>query len=55
VLDTLLSLQRSGFWVEHTRESIARFLAWLAGIRRCSLRYAELPEAEAIVANLAIR
>ena len=54
VLDTLLALQRSGFWVEHTRESIARFLAWLAGIRRCTLRYAELHEAEAIVANLAL-
>jgi hypothetical protein len=53
VLDSLLALQRSGFWVEHTPDSIERFLAWLAGIRRYNLRYAELEEAEAIIGELA--
>ena len=53
VLDSLLALQRSGFWVEHTRENIQRFLAWLAGIRRFNLRYAELEQAEAIIGKLA--
>jgi hypothetical protein len=52
VLDSLLALQRSGFWVEHTRESIERFLGWLARIRRYNLRYAELEEAEAIIGKL---
>jgi hypothetical protein len=51
VLDSLLALERSGFWVEHTRDSIQRFLAWLAGIRRYNLRYAGLEEAEAIIAR----
>ena len=52
VLDSLLALQRSGFWVEHTRESSERFLGWLARIRRYNLRYAELEEAEAIIGKL---
>jgi hypothetical protein len=53
VLDSLLALQRSGFWVEHTQESIARFLAWLAGIRRCHLHYSELADAERVIEKLA--
>lgn len=53
VLDSLLALQRSGFWVEHTREGIERFLTWLAGIRRYSLLYAELEEAERVILQLA--
>jgi hypothetical protein len=53
VLDSLLELERSGFWVEHTLESIQRFLAWLARIQRYSLRYAELDEAEAVIGKLA--
>ena len=53
VLDSLLELERSGFWVEHTPESIQRFLAWLARIQRYSLRYAELDEAEAVIGKLA--
>jgi hypothetical protein len=51
VLDSLLALEGSGFWVEHTRDGIQRFLAWLAGIRRYSLRYDGLGEAEAIIAR----
>ena len=53
VFESLLSLQRSGFWVEHTPESIDRFLAWLGGIRRYSLQYPSLEEAEAIIGELA--
>jgi hypothetical protein len=53
VLDSLLALQRSGFWVEHTRESIERFLGWLARTGRYSLQYSELEEAEAIIGKLA--
>jgi hypothetical protein len=52
VLDSLLALQRSGFWVEHTQESIARFLEWLAGIRRYHLHYSELAEAERVIGEL---
>jgi Coenzyme PQQ synthesis protein D (PqqD) len=53
VLDSLLALRGSGFWVEHKQESIERFLGWLAGISRYHLCYAELEEAERIVEELA--
>ncbi len=53
VLDSLLALQRSGFWVEHTRESVARFLGWLARTGRYSLQYSELEEAENVIGELA--
>lgn len=52
VLDSLLALQRSGFWVEHRQASIERFLEWLAGIRRYELHYAELEEAEHVIGGL---
>jgi hypothetical protein len=52
VLNTLLALQESGFWVEHTQESIARFLAWLTGLPRYTLQYSDLSEAEDLIANL---
>jgi hypothetical protein len=55
VLDSLLALQRSGFWVEHARESIERFLSWLAGIGRYNLRYSKLEDAEGIVVGLAAK
>lgn len=55
VLDSLVGLQRSGFWVEHTRETIERFLGWLAGIRRYNLGYAGLEEAEGIIVELAAK
>lgn len=51
--DSLLALQKSGFWVEHTREGIARFLAWLATTRRFDLLYAELDSAEKAIRALA--
>lgn len=54
VLDSLLALQQSGFWVEHTQESIGRFLEWLARIRRYNLVYAALEEAEAIIRGLSV-
>ena len=52
VFDSLLELQRSGFWVEHTREGIERFLGWLARIRRYKLIYAELEQAEGFILEL---
>lgn len=52
-LESLLELQRSGFWVEHTRESIGRFLGWLQRIRRFELVYAQLEQAEEIIVRLA--
>jgi len=55
VLDSLLALERSGFWVEHTRESIERFVGWLARIQRYDLRYAGLAEAEQIIVELAAK
>lgn len=53
VLDSLLALQRTGFWVDHTPESIERFLGWLATIRRYNLHYAELEQAERVIGALA--
>jgi hypothetical protein len=53
VFHSLLSLERSGFWVEHSPETIARFLAWLAAIPRYSLQYEELEAAEGIILDLA--
>jgi hypothetical protein len=52
VLDSLLALQQSGFWVEHTPESIGRFLEWLGRIGRYTLVYTRLEEAEAIIGGL---
>ena len=52
VLDSLIALQRSGFWVEHKQASIGRFLGWLAGIRRYKLEYADLQSVEQIVSDL---
>ena len=52
VFDSLLALQRSGFWVEHSPETIARFLAWLAEIPRYTLQYEDLPAAEGIILDL---
>ena len=43
--DTLLALQRSGFWVEHDRASIARFLAWLTLLPTHRLTYSSIDEA----------
>jgi hypothetical protein len=53
VLDSLLALQRTGFWVDHTPESIERFLGWLARIPRYNLHYAELEQAERVIGALA--
>jgi len=50
--DTLLALQRSGFWVEHDRESVARFLGWLTLLPSHRLTYASIDEAVGAVQGL---
>jgi hypothetical protein len=54
VFESLLELQHTGFWVEHKRERIARFLAWLRTVKRFRLHYSRLEEAERIVEGLAV-
>ena len=54
VFESLLELQRSGFWVEHTHERIERFLIWLGTIGRYRLHYNRLDEAEEIVERFAM-
>lgn len=50
--ETLLSLQHSGFWVEHDRSVIAGFLRWIALLPRYKLTYSSLDDAAAIVQDL---
>jgi hypothetical protein len=50
--EALLGLQQSGFWVEHNRESIARFLAWIQRLGRYKLIYSQIDEACDAVAGL---
>jgi hypothetical protein len=52
VFEALLSLQNSGFWVEHTQQSIQRFLTWLATIPRYRFRYTDLEEAEVVAQQI---
>jgi hypothetical protein len=49
---TLLALQRSGFWVEHDRESIARFLGWLTLLPSHRLTYSSMDGAVGVVRDL---
>jgi hypothetical protein len=53
IFESLLELQRSGFWLEHAPERIERFLAWLGTIGRYRLQYGQLEEAEEFVDGLA--
>ena len=55
VFETLLRLRGSGFWIEHTRADIARFLEWLTRLPRFSLTYSRLDEAADAVADLLAR
>jgi hypothetical protein len=55
VFETLLRLRGSGFWIEHTRADIARFLEWLTRLPRLSLTYSRLDEAADAVAELLAR
>jgi hypothetical protein len=50
--DALLVLQRSGFWIEHDRESVARFLGWLALLPIYGLTYSSIDEAVGAVQDL---
>jgi hypothetical protein len=50
--DALLALQRSGFWVEHDRESVVRFLGWLAMLPSRRLTYSSIDEAVGAVQGL---
>ena len=52
VLDSLLALQRSGFWVEHQPQSIARFLRWISNIQRYRLRFTDLESGMSAISKL---
>jgi hypothetical protein len=43
--EALLEVQKSGFWVKHDRESIARFLAWIGRLHRYRLTYPRIDDA----------
>ncbi len=51
-LETLVRLKESGFWVKHSKESIARFLDWLESLPCYTLTYSDLDEAIATVRTL---
>ena len=52
--EALVELQQSGFWVEHERECIGGFLAWIRRVGRHKLTYSRIDEAiEAVGALLA--
>ena len=51
-LQTFCHLQRSGFWVPHTRPAIAAFINWVQSLRAYRLSYSDLPEAISIVRDL---
>jgi hypothetical protein len=50
--ESLLRLQKSGFWVAHDRESIAAFLSWIQSIPAYQAVYSDLDEATALVHRL---
>jgi hypothetical protein len=50
--ESLLRLQKSGFWVDHDRASIATFLAWIQSIPAYQATYSDLDEATALVHKL---
>ncbi len=43
--EALLEFQKSGFWVEHDRGGIARFLAWISRLDRYKLTYSGIDDA----------
>jgi hypothetical protein len=43
--EALMELQQSGFWVEHERNSIALFLAWIGRLPAYRLTYSSINEA----------
>jgi hypothetical protein len=52
--EALIALQQGGFWVEHTRESIAAFLAWIDRLDGYKLTYSVLDEAFDAVSGLLV-
>ncbi|HEY1947634.1 MAG TPA: PqqD family protein [Bryobacteraceae bacterium] len=50
--ESLLRLQKSGFWVAHDRDSIGMFLSWLQSIPAYQAIYSDLDEATALVHRL---
>jgi hypothetical protein len=50
--ESLLRLQKSGFWVAHDRDSIAAFLSWLQSIPAYQAVYSDLDEATTLVHRL---
>jgi len=50
--DSLCALQKSGFWVPHTRDSIAAFLAWYQSLPAYQLTYSDLSQAVPLVHSL---
>jgi len=50
--ESLLRLQKTGFWVAHDRVSIASFLSWIQSIPSYRATYSDLSEATALVRGL---
>jgi hypothetical protein len=50
--EALLALQQGGFWVEHERESIARFLDWIGQLDCYKLTYSRIEEAAVALGDL---
>jgi hypothetical protein len=49
---SLLGLQKSGFWVPHDRQSIGKFLLWVRAIPAHELSYSQLSDAIPLVRSL---
>jgi len=50
--EALLALRQCGFWVEHDRGSIARFLDWIDRLDSYKLTYSLIDEASGVVSGL---
>jgi hypothetical protein len=50
--ESLLCLQKSGFWVPHNRESIGEFLSWVQSLPAYTLTYSQLSDAIPLVHQL---
>ena len=50
--ETLLGLQKSGFWVPHNRQSIRTFLSWVQSLPAYQMTYSDLTEAVPAVHGL---
>jgi hypothetical protein len=51
-LDALINLKESGFWVEHTRESIRTFLDWVESLPRYQMVYSDVEDAVSFVRDI---